>query len=403
MSARVFIKRLVAVEIDPSRSNQHEFNAGRLRRELVLRGDPCKGSVGFLFYTADDAEPAFVREGYTLYDARRNHPSRTEWRMYYTNRGVAKHARAHDLMLLFRPDPTSKDLVAVIARRGTRVERSLVRQLASREPEELVNDLFVDSRVVDPETRRLLLRVLGRPEPQADIQTYGFASHAVFAQAVAEGKMPTTAKMAEAALKIIADLGITAQRPDDFIHMALEAETALYFAIEEKLGNIRLSRLLMQKGADFHSLMGLAMSFLQSRRSRRGQSLENHFRSLLNRLKIPYGYQCITEPGKKPDFIFPGCDDYHDPRYPSDRLRMVGCKTIVRERHAQWLNEANRIPLKFALCVDGRLTDALVRRYDGRLRFFMPQRLLDADYADRAIRPLLGSVADLISKLRTMS
>ena len=100
MSARVFMKRLAAVEIDPARSNQHEFNAGRLRQELGLRGDPCHGAVEFLFYQADDAEPAIVTESYTLYDARRNHPSRTEWRMYYTNRGVARHARPDDLMLL---------------------------------------------------------------------------------------------------------------------------------------------------------------------------------------------------------------------------------------------------------------------------------------------------------------
>ena len=80
---------------------------------------------------------------------------------------------------------------------------------------------------------------------------------------------------------------------------------------------------------------------------------------------------------------------------------MVGCKTRVRERHAQWLDEAERIPLKFALCVDDGLTDPLVSRYKGKLRFFMPAPLLDSTYAARAIRPLLGSVADLIGELQT--
>ena len=401
MSARVFLKRLAAVEIDPQRSNQHEFNAGRLRRELGLRGDPCRGNVDFLFYKADDVQPVVVQERYALYDARRNHPSRTEWRMYYTNLGVTKHAQVDDLMVLFRPDPTSQHLVAVIARWGTSVEESLVRQLASREPEQLIKDLFVDSTIVDSETRRLLLRVIGRPAPQGDIKTYPFTSHALFQQAIDQERMPTTAAMADAALGVLTDLGVTEREPDDFIYLALEAETALFMAIEEKLGNMRLSRVLMQNGSDFHALMGFAMSFLQSRRSRRGQSLENHFRSLLNRLRIPHGYQCTTEPGKKPDFIFPSCEDYHDPTYPSDCLRMVGCKTRVRERHAQWLDEAVCIPLKFALCVDDGLTDALVGRYEGKLRFFMPRQLLDSAYAERSIRPLLGSVADLIGELQT--
>ena len=362
--------------------------------------DPCQGDVDFLFYKADDAHPVIVRERYTLYDARRKHPSRTEWRMYYTNLGITRHAQIDDLMLLIRPDPVSKHLVAVIARRGTSVERSLVRQLASREPEQLVKDLFVDSTIVDSETRRLLLRVIGRPVPQGDIKTYPFTSHALFQQAVDQEKMPTTAAMANAALGVLTDLDVTEREPDDFIYMALEAETALFMAIEEKLGNMRLSRVLMQKGSDFHALMGFAMSFLQSRRSRRGQSLENHFRSLLKRLRIPHGYQCTTEPGKKPDFVFPSCESYHDPTYPSDSLRMVGCKTRVRERHAQWLDEAARIPFKFALCVDDRLTNALVSRYEGKLRFFMPTELLDSNYATRAIRPLLGSVTDLIGELQ---
>ena len=66
---------------------------------------------------------------------------------------------------------------------------------------------------------------------------------------------------------------------------------------------------------------------------------------------------------------------------------MVGCKTKVRERHSQWLDEATRIPVKYALCVDDRLTDALVLRYENRLRFFLPRRLLDSTYANRPIPP----------------
>ena len=401
MNARVFMKRLAGVEIDPERSNQHEFNAGRLRRELDLRGDPCQGAVQFLFYKADDAEPVIVTETYTLYDARRRHPSRTEWRMYYPNRGVARHARAGDLMLLFRLDVEATDLIAVVARRGTTVERALTRLLAGIDPEELVDPRFVDSKVIDQETRRLLLRVHRRPAVRADINTYECASHPLFQRAATEGHMPTTTEMANAAQGIVADMGITEGQPDEFVDMALKAETALFFAIEEMLGNKKLSELAWQDDLYLPAVMRLCMSYQQSRKSRRGRSLENHFRTLMERLRIPHGYQCTTEPGKKPDFVFPNCEAYHDPTFPDDRLHMVGCKTRVRERHTQWLAEAARIPLKFALCVDAGLTDALVSGYEGRLRFFMPAQLLDSTYAKRAIRPLLGSVSDLIAALRT--
>ena len=402
MSVRsIYMKRLAAGEVDPEQSNQHEFNAGGIRKKLGLRGDPCEGAVEFLFYKADDAEPVIVPESYTLYDARRNHPSRTEWRMYYTNRDVARHARVDDLMLLFRLDAEATDLTAVIARQGTSVERALSRLLARVDPEELVDARFVDSKAIDAETRRLLLRVHPRPEVQADINTYASASHPLFQRAVSEGSMPRTAEMASAAQDIVSGMGITEERPDEFVDLALRAETALFMAIEEMLGNKGLVELQMKGKLDFHTAMRLTMSFQQSRRSRRGQSLENHFLTLLERLRIPYGYQCTTEPGKKPDFLFPSCDAYHDPTCPDDRLRTVGCKTRVRERHTQWLGEAARISLKYALCIDDGLSDALVGRYEGKLRFFMPRQLLDSSYATRAIRPLLGSVTDLIGELQT--
>lgn len=393
------MKRLAAVEIDPSLSNQHEFNAGMLRRELELKGNPCKGRIDFLFYLGDDETPVTETESYTLYDARLNKPRAAEWRMYYTNLGVSEHARADDLMLLFRPDPSSNDLVAVIARRGSAIERALSLDLAEREPDDLVGTLFVDSQSLNPRTISVLLQVLQRPEPQVDVLEYDFAQHSLLQRSVARGAMPTTAEMAAAAQAIVSETGVTAADPDKFIDSSLAAETALFKAIELELGNRRLAAFPEEDRRDFDVLLGFFMSFLQSRRARRGQSLENHFRYLLETLQIPHAYQCQTEGGKTPDFIFPSCESYHDPTFPDDRLRVVGCKTRVRERHSQWLDEAARIGFKFALCVDDRLTDALVCRYENRLRFFMPLPLLDSTYAERAARPLLGSVAELITEL----
>lgn len=397
------MKRLAKVEVNPQRSNQHEFNAGRLRRELGFEHDPTQGHVEFQFYKADGAEPVAVRERYTLYDARRQTPGRTEWRMYYTNLGVALHARVDDLMLLFRPDPRRTDLVAVIARRGTAVERALARKLAGCEPEELGDRLFVDSRNIDPGTRRLLLRALEGSDSPVNVTETVVRSHPLSEQLIGYGTMPSTAKMATTARQIVADLGVTPLDPDEFIRTTLDAETALFMSIERKMGDRELKQVVKEGRYDFHMVMQICTSFSQRRRSRRGQSLENHFRSLLEDLKIPHSYQCTTERGRKPDFVFPSCEDYHNPRYPTDLLRMVGCKTLVRERHTQWLGEALRVPMKYALCVDPGLSDQIIRRYRNRLRFFMPRNLLDDTYANRETRGLLGSVTDLIDNLRPVA
>ena len=399
MTVRVFMKRLADGEVNPERSNQHEFNAGKLRRELGFGHHLTRGEVEIHSYREDHAAPVVLSGGYTLYDARQNTPRPSEWRMYYDLR-LAPHARADDLMLLFRPDPSTTNLVAVIARKGTLVERALTTQLAGCEPDELADRLFVDSRTVDPDTYRLLLGAIhGSVAPPA-VTDAAVRSHPILRDSAASGRMPGTREMADAAQRIIADLGITASAPDDFIHSALEAETALFMFIEEELGERRLAQLVANGHLDFHTVMGICTSFSQRRRNRRGRSLENHFRRLLEDLGIPYGYQCTTEPGRTPDFIFPSCEDYHNSGYPSDLLRMVGCKTVVRERHTQWLEEADRVALKYALCVDPGLSDRLVQRYRDRLRFFLPRRLLVETYADRAIGGLLGSVADLIGELR---
>lgn len=428
MSYRICLKRLVAVEIDSSASNQHEFNAGLLRRELGLEGDPAKGEIDFLFYLTDDAAPLTAQEHYTLYDSRRGKPRSAEWRMYYTNRSVIEHAEAGDLLLILRPSASSTRLVAVVARRGTEVERALSQRLAGDSDAGIEGGRFVDSPSVDAETGLMLLRWLQMGDsavthplvapawpplpdsalvvherPRRDLGDYDFAAHPLFASAVADHAMPSTADMAAAAQGIVTEIGITAHEPDDYIHNALEAETGLFTGIEKALGQRDLERLYAEVGLDFNAFVDLIQRYLQRRRVRRGQSLENHFRRILLDLEIPHTYQCKTEGGKTPDFIFPSGEDYHDPDFPDDRLRMVGCKTRVRERHSQWLDEATRIRLKYALCVDGQLRDNLLRNYEGSIHFFLPKPLLDVVYEGRHTRHLLGTVADLIHELRTAS
>ena len=316
MSVRVFMKRLAEVEINPRRSNQHEFNAGELRRELGFNRDPTRGHVEFLFYKTDQAEPVIVRESYTLYDARRKTPGRTEWRMYYTNLGVTTHARVGDQMLLSRPDSSSTDLIAVIARKGTALERALAKQLAGCEPEELGDRLFVDSGNIDPSTRRLLLRALKGSDSPVEVTETAVQSHPLFERLVDYGSMPSTRDMAAAARRIVADLGVTPLDPDGFVQTALDAETELFMAIESEMGDRALEQAVKEGRYDFHEVMQICTSFSQRRRSRRGQSLENHFRSVLKDLKISHSYQCVTERGRKPDFVFPSCEDYHNPIYP---------------------------------------------------------------------------------------
>jgi EcoRII C terminal len=56
--------------------------------------------------------------------------------------------------------------------------------------------------------------------------------------------------------------------------------------------------------------------------------------------------QAVTEGKNKPDFIFPGSNEYRDQRFRSELLVMLGAKSTLKERWRQILTEAARIPRK---------------------------------------------------------
>src|SRR5690606_20018622 len=96
----------------------------------------------------------------------------------------------------------------------------------------------------------------------------------------------------------------------------------------------------------------VANSIANRRKEGSGRSMELNLEYTFREEGLSiFDTQCRTEVNKRPDFIFPGCDAYHDNRYPDDRLRMLGVKTTVKDRWRQILNEANRIrnPFLFTL------------------------------------------------------
>ena len=94
------------------------------------------------------------------------------------------------------------------------------------------------------------------------------------------------------------------------------------------------------------SLVEFSNSILNRRKSRAGKSLEHHLAEIFTASHIKFEEQVITENKKKPDFIFPDGESYHNFLFPSDKLTMLGAKTTCKDRWRQVLNEANRIPNK---------------------------------------------------------
>ena len=113
----VVSKPLSAVKAYPVVSNQHEFN-GVTPLKNIFGIEKQKFRTRFVYLCDNDDEPPTDDGFLTWYDARENHPTRTEYRMYFPSTKVSVRAAAGDeLFIGLRPDNT---ILAIAAENGSR-------------------------------------------------------------------------------------------------------------------------------------------------------------------------------------------------------------------------------------------------------------------------------------------
>lgn len=129
---------------------------------------------------------------------------------------------------------------------------------------------------------------------------------------------------------------------DKVILKWIDAEYQLFRGLEEKIYRPVFTRPF----ENCQSLVEFSNTILNRRKSRAGKSLEHHLAEIFSASHLRFEEQVITENKKKPDFIFPDGESYHNFMFPADKLTMLGAKTTCKDRWRQVLNEANRIPNK---------------------------------------------------------
>ncbi|TIQ33090.1 MAG: hypothetical protein E5X48_25110 [Mesorhizobium sp.] len=97
----IVFKRLANVEVDATRSNQHEFNGSRPLLDLFGREQPLRMPTDF-YHMSDIGHLQSERGLLTWYDARARHPTRTEYRLYYYDNAVTRQAKAGDTLIIGR-------------------------------------------------------------------------------------------------------------------------------------------------------------------------------------------------------------------------------------------------------------------------------------------------------------
>ena len=116
---------LSEVEVNPERSNQHEFQATMLVRAFLGETSERRTIPTRFVYLADDAEPLSVNSRVTYYDSRVNQQNRNpEYRLYYAENEVTMTARAGDVLLFGLLNDGSA--IAVVAREGSTFSSQLL-------------------------------------------------------------------------------------------------------------------------------------------------------------------------------------------------------------------------------------------------------------------------------------
>lgn len=116
---KVAFKSLGAVETN-YHSHQHEFNGVKEIREMLGKPNGKTRYSAIFVYLTDEEDDPLTEEGtLTWYDARENHPARTEWRLYYSPNTPMQHAEEGDALFIAKSSSTATLLVVIAEKDST--------------------------------------------------------------------------------------------------------------------------------------------------------------------------------------------------------------------------------------------------------------------------------------------
>lgn len=207
-------------------------------------------------------------------------------------------------------------------------------------------------------------------------------------------RFPSTRDLVRAAIERRPESG---QAPDDRLIRRRDCEFELFRSVEE----VWYGHEVRDRGLAIEEFLALANSVTNRRRSRSGRSLELHLAAIFEEEGIEFDAQATTEGGKKPDFLFPSQSAYWDSSVEAGVLRMLGVKTVLRERWRQVQTEADRIAIKHLLTLqEGVSLLQFEQMRDAGLQLVVPRQFHRRYPAN--IRPHLLSLTEFIEEVRTL-
>lgn len=371
----VAAKRLSAVEADETRSNQHEYHATKkVRAFLGSPEEKTRIPARFLYLTDDDPDPIVEDAFLTLYNCRKGKPRAPEYHLYFPTTNVSLNASEGDLLVIAKK--RDGGLLVIIAENGSSIGRQIEWLFGFAD---LAHPGFsVKSEMETEQDRiefasRFILENIGIAVETSE-DTYLDEMLSRFS-----GRFPTTRAFSDYARSTLKDLSPQDQ-PDLVLMTWMEREEILFRTLERYLIADRLSQGFAggesSAGVDVDGFLSFSLSVQNRRKSRVGLALENHLEVLFSENGLRYTRTAVTENKAKPDFLFPGVDEYHNQSFDSLKLTMLGVKSTCKDRWRQVLAEADRIKDKHLLTLETAIsthqTDEMAAK---RLQLVLPHSL----------------------------
>lgn len=349
----VAAKTLKPVEVDTAKSNQHELNGVQALKNMF--GSERRTFPATFIYLSDGDDSPIIESGWvTWYDARANHATRTEYRLYFPSTDVSDSAVAGDELLIgLKPDET----VLIIVAEGSSTVASQLNWLfgitdANSRDYSIREDLNNEQDRLSIASRWILEQIGIAAEQEDD--THLSEMIARFGDAFPVTKV--FSEYARSTLPLISAL----DDPDAALVSWMEREEALFRSFEKHLVSEQVSAEFIKEAKTELDIEAISKYFLavqNRRKSRAGHALENHLKFILETYQLRFDCSKVTENNSKPDFIFPGIIDYHSELFNAEYLTMLGAKTTLKDRWRQVLSEAQRIPEKHLLTLQPAITE----------------------------------------------
>lgn len=364
----IAFKTLSAVEANLAVSHQHEFNGVGELKQLLGESIPKKiFNTKFIYLSDDDAEPIEADATLTWYDARENHPKRSENRLYFPTTLVSQNASEGDLLLIAKkPDET---LLAIIAEADSTIANQLLWLMGEgnvSHPSFSVKGEIENDQVKLDFISRLILEQVGIEAGETD--------ESLLDQMLARfgNQFPNTLTLSSFVQETLALNPL--EDPDSVLVAWYEREFILFRTLEEHFLSSQISD-GFQSVQDF---LQLSLSVQNRRKSRAGSALQHHLAPIFKAHNLVFDTHGMTENKQKPDFLFPSADAYHDESFATEKLILLGAKTSCKDRWRQVLAEASRIKNKHLCTLEAGISENQTNQMLAhQLQLVIPQKYHD--------------------------